>query len=135
MGTSEPVKKRRQKKAPVEKPELSTGPVFAAEILQTRLYLGLKKGDFGKLLGGITARSIGRFERGDSVMPTEIGNAMRDVLYPRTKRGDPAPTTPEPEPAPEPKRRRRKRAGSKTPSDARRLVYTIEVYEHIYEEG
>jgi predicted transcriptional regulator len=134
----QPVEKRkRRKKVPPVKPELSNGPVLPSEVAQTRAFLGMKAGDFGNLLGGITARSITRYERGDTAIPTAVGNAIRDLLYPRTTRAvepEEVPPTPEEEPvtATEPRRRRRrvepvvetKVAGTK------KLLYTIEVYEH-----
>lgn len=130
-------KRKRKKKVPPVKPELSNGPVLPSEVAKTRAFLGMKAGDFGNLLGGITARSVTRYERGDTAIPTAVGNAIRDILYPRTTRvvepdEVPPPAEEDTPPAAEPRRRRRRKEPevSTEVGGTRKLLYTIEVYEH-----
>ena len=124
----------------VVKPELATGIMGAAEVMAYRKYIGASMGAFGEMAGGITARTIGRYERGDTAVPTAIADAIRSLLYPR--RGEGTAVTvrtdaPSAEDALARARSRVKELASKPPAKTkqgttgpqRKLKFVIEVYE------
>lgn len=126
----------------LEKPELTTGVMAGAEVKAYRRYIGSNMGSFGDMLGGITSRTIGKYEKGDMAVPTAVADSIRSLLYPR--RGQPEAVTPQSEPkkpsaaarakevakglvqTKPPARRKKNNTAAKS---GRKLLYTIEIYE------
>ncbi len=102
----------------IQQPELITSfPMKPDEVAAYRKWFGPNMKVLGSMLGGVPARTIGRWERGDAIVTNDLAEKIRSLLYPRG--GEPKLSANDPEYKPRPVAKRR-------------CVYTIEI--KVFEE-
>jgi len=90
----------RKQRPAQPKPELKSGHMKNLEFAQYVAFYGMEKNlkGFGALIGGIGARSVGKYMRGDQAIPAQVAENVRSLLYPRrdasTSAPAPAPVVP-----------------------------------------
>jgi len=107
----------------IPKPELQTGLMKPAEVTAYRKWFGGNMKVLGSMLGGIGPRTIGRWERGEAIVPNDLADKMRSLVFPRDGQ-EKALSVNDDRPAP---------AAPARTNGKRRCIYTVEI--KIYEEA